>query len=90
MKVNLVTSIFLKIEININTFCTFIYVYIISLLESMENWDEEKLKEVVEKKHGENERKLPKTDIVSNIFILLTCISIKVTIILKCHFMFYL
>lgn len=40
----------------------------------MENWDEEKLKEVVEKKHGENERKMPKTDIVSfntviNIFV---------------------
>lgn len=57
----------------------------------MENWDEEKLKEVVEKKHGENERKLPKTDIVSHIFIhlyYLTCISIKITI-LKYHFMFY-
>ena len=32
----------------------------------MENWDEAKLKEVVEKKHGENERKMPKTDIVSS------------------------
>lgn len=33
----------------------------------MDNWDEEKLKEVVEKKHGENDRKMPKTDIVSHI-----------------------
>lgn len=33
--------------------------------DTMENWDEEKLKEVVEKKHGEQERKLPPTDIVS-------------------------
>lgn len=31
----------------------------------MENWDEEKLKEVVEKKHGEAERKMPKTTIVN-------------------------
>lgn len=30
----------------------------------MENWDEAKLMEVVEKKHGEMERKMPKTDIV--------------------------
>lgn len=35
----------------------------------MENWDEEKLKEVVEKKHGENERKLPKTDIICKFFL---------------------
>lgn len=33
--------------------------------ETMENWDEEKLKEVVEKKHGERETKMPTTDIVS-------------------------
>lgn len=33
--------------------------------DTMENWDEEKLKEVVEKKHGEAERKMPPTDIVS-------------------------
>lgn len=32
--------------------------------DTMENWDEEKLKEVVEKKHGEAERKMPATDIV--------------------------
>lgn len=54
-------------------FCTFIYIFIISLLESMDNWDEEKLKEVVEKKHGENDRKMPKTDIVSHIFMHAYC-----------------
>lgn len=37
--------------------------------DTMENWDENKLKEVVEKKHGENERKLPKTDIICKYFI---------------------
>lgn len=35
----------------------------------MENWDEAKLKEVVEKKHGENERKMPKTDIICKFFL---------------------
>jgi hypothetical protein len=35
----------------------------------MEDWDEEKLKEVVEKKHGELERKLPKTDIICKHFL---------------------
>lgn len=32
--------------------------------ETMENWDEDKLKEVVEKKHGEAEKKRPTTTIV--------------------------
>lgn len=31
----------------------------------MENWDEKKLEEVVNKKHGEAEKKKPKTQIVS-------------------------
>lgn len=35
----------------------------------MEDWDEEKLKEVVEKKHGENDRKMPKTDIICKFFL---------------------
>ena len=35
----------------------------------MENWDEEKLKEVVEKKHGEREKKLPPTDIICKHFL---------------------
>lgn len=35
--------------------------------DTMENWDEEKLKEVVQKKHGEAEKKMPTTDIVRNI-----------------------
>lgn len=30
----------------------------------MENWDEKKLEEVVNKKHGEAEKKKPKTQIV--------------------------
>jgi len=30
----------------------------------MDQWDEEKLKEVVEKKHGEKERSMPQTSIV--------------------------
>lgn len=37
--------------------------------DGMENWDEEKLKEVVEKKHGEAERKMPKTDIICKYFL---------------------
>lgn len=36
--------------------------------DNMENWDEQKLAEVVEKKHGEDEKKRPTTDIVSNSF----------------------
>jgi len=35
--------------------------------DTMENWDEDKLKEVVDKKHGENDKKHPTTDIVSNL-----------------------
>ena len=31
----------------------------------MENWDEEKLNEVVEQKHGETNKSKPKTEIVS-------------------------
>ena len=33
--------------------------------DSMETWSEEKLKEVVEKKHGESNKKMPTTEIVS-------------------------
>lgn len=33
--------------------------------ETMESWTEEKLKEVVEKKHGEMNKKIPTTDIVN-------------------------
>jgi len=39
--------------------------------DTMENWDEDKLKEVVDKKHGENDKKHPTTDIVSNLKMLL-------------------
>lgn len=34
--------------------------------ETMEDWDEDKLREVVEKKHGAAEKAMPKTDIVSD------------------------
>ncbi|KAK7867739.1 hypothetical protein R5R35_002243 [Gryllus longicercus] len=37
--------------------------------ETMENWDEEKLKEVVEKKHGEADKKRPPTDIICKYFL---------------------
>jgi len=37
--------------------------------ENMENWDEEKLKEVVAKKHAEADMKKPKTDIICKFFI---------------------
>lgn len=32
----------------------------------MEDWDEAKLKEVVEQKHAEADKKIPKTNIVSS------------------------
>lgn len=41
--------------------------YLVSVsffLDTMENWDEKKLEEVVNKKHGEAEKKKPKTQIV--------------------------
>ncbi|CAH1973847.1 unnamed protein product [Acanthoscelides obtectus] len=37
--------------------------------ETMENWDEEKLKEVVEKKHGAKSGKMPTTDIICKHFV---------------------
>lgn len=35
--------------------------------DTMENWDEQKLAEVVEKKHGGDEKQKPTTDIVSSV-----------------------
>lgn len=35
----------------------------------MDTWDEAKLADVIEKKHGENERKMPKTDIICKHFV---------------------
>lgn len=32
--------------------------------DTMDNWDEGKLQEVIEKKHGESNKKMPTTDIV--------------------------
>lgn len=37
--------------------------------DTMENWDEQKLAEVVEKKHGEAEKKMPTTDIICKFFL---------------------
>uniref|UniRef100_A0A8D8ZR83 Zinc finger CCCH domain-containing protein 15 n=1 Tax=Cacopsylla melanoneura TaxID=428564 RepID=A0A8D8ZR83_9HEMI len=37
--------------------------------ETMENWDEEKLNEVIERKHGEAEKKRPTTTIICKYFI---------------------
>ncbi|KAM9305259.1 zinc finger CCCH domain-containing protein 15 [Gastrophryne carolinensis] len=37
--------------------------------DTMENWDEKKLEEVVNKKHGEAEKKKPKTQIVCKFFL---------------------
>ena len=37
--------------------------------DRIEDWDDAKLQEVVEKKHGENDRKMPKTDIICKFFL---------------------
>lgn len=37
--------------------------------DSMENWDEAKLLGIVEKKHGESDRRMPKTDIICKFFL---------------------
>ncbi|XP_022179812.1 zinc finger CCCH domain-containing protein 15 homolog [Myzus persicae] len=37
--------------------------------DTMENWDEDKLKEVVDKKHGETDKKHPSTDIICMYFL---------------------
>ncbi|XP_053207206.1 zinc finger CCCH domain-containing protein 15 homolog [Panonychus citri] len=37
--------------------------------DKMEDWDEDKLKDVVEKKHGEKDRSKPKTDIICKFFL---------------------
>ena len=39
--------------------------------DTMDNWDDAKLAEVIEKKHGEAEKKKPTTDIVRNLLYLL-------------------
>ena len=33
----------------------------------MDKWDQSKLEEVIEKKHGEKEKSMPKTEIVSSL-----------------------
>ena len=46
-----------------------------SLFSTMDNWDEKKLEEVVNKKHGEAEKKKPKTQIVCP-FLELSCFGL--------------
>lgn len=46
-----------------------VYVDVRDDEDNMENWDEEKLKEVVEKKHGEAEKSMPKTNIICRYFL---------------------
>lgn len=46
-------------------FCETIFCLFI---DTMDNWDEKKLEEVVNKKHGEAEKKKPKTQIVCPFF----------------------
>lgn len=46
-----------------------IYADVREAEDTMENWDDAKLADVVEAKHGENERKMPKTDIICKNFI---------------------
>ena len=40
--------------------------------ETMADWDEEKLEEVVKQKHSEAEMKKPKTEIVSSLLLLMS------------------
>lgn len=35
--------------------------------DTMDKWDQSKLEEVIEKKHGEKEKSMPKTEIVSSL-----------------------
>ena len=44
----------------------------------MADWTQDKLEEVVKKKHEEAEKKKPKTDIVSFSFLILTSIKVFV------------
>lgn len=52
-------NVFLERQIKLQ-YLVFISLY----LDTMDNWDEKKLEEVVNKKHGEAEKKKPKTQIV--------------------------
>lgn len=48
-------------------------------MDTMDNWNDEKLKEVVEKKHGK-EKRMPTTDIVSVIFLVKCVLMILILI----------
>lgn len=49
----------------------------------MDKWDQQKLEEVIEKKHGAKEKCMPKTDIVSQTPILHVLITIVCSHFLK-------
>ena len=49
-------------------FCPISYcINRIFFLKQMDKWDQSKLEEVIEKKHGEKEKSMPKTEIVSSL-----------------------
>lgn len=58
-----------------NSKITIFSLHISFYLDTMDNWDEKKLEEVVNKKHGEAEKKKPKTQIVCP-FLELSCCGI--------------
>ena len=39
-------------------------IWLFSSSDTMDKWDQSKLEEVIEKKHGEKEKSMPKTEIV--------------------------
>lgn len=53
--------------------------------DNMDNWDDEKLKEVVNKKHGENDKKHPTTDIVNKIILIF---KLKKKVLIYLYFRF--
>lgn len=56
-------------------------------LDTMENWDEKKLEEVVNKKHGEAEKKKPKTQIVCS-FLELSGLFFRDNLVARCLLLF--
>ncbi len=57
------------INLKNNTGCFYVVILIVLIFviaDTMDNWDEKKLEEVVNKKHGEAEMKKAKTQIVGS------------------------
>lgn len=48
------------------------------VLDTMDKWDQNKLEEVIEKKHGEKEKSMPKTEIVrfDNFYVLFQAVTL--------------